>query len=237
MNRFLFPRWTNKFLAVLGIFALMGGAYAGNIFLGATDPVTLNIGYSPVQPVPFSHRIHAGELKMDCKYCHNTVDKAAHAAIPPTATCINCHSPKGANGTPDLSAVHVDSPKLKPIHDSWLNQEIVPWTKVHRLPDYVYFNHAAHVARGVSCVSCHDRIDKMEQVYQAKELSMTWCIDCHRNPEPHIRPVEFVTKLDWTPEQLEEGHEHYGKTAQQLGAELKEKLNIKPMTNCAVCHR
>jgi len=230
MNRFLFPRWVNKFLLVLGFLALGGAAYAGVVFLGATDPKTLNPGYQPVQPVPFSHKIHAGQLKMDCRYCHTSVEKAAHASIPPTSTSINCHSPlEKATGTPALAAVHPDSPKLKALHESWESGNSVPWTRIHRLPDFVYFNHAAHVSRGVSCVTCHDRIDKMEVVYQAKELSMTWCVDCHRNPEPHLRPTEFVTKLDWKPED--------GTDPAVLGAQLKKEKNINPLANCAVCHR
>ncbi|MEY4565961.1 MAG: hypothetical protein RLY14_931 [Planctomycetota bacterium] len=230
MNRFLFPRWVNKFLLVLGFLALGGGAYAGVVFLGATDPKTLNPGYQPVQPVPFSHKIHAGQLKMDCRYCHTSVEKAAHASVPPTSTCINCHSPlEKATGTPALAAVHPDSPKLKALHQSWESGNSVPWARIHRLPDFVYFNHAAHISSGVSCVTCHDRIDKMEVVYQAKELSMTWCVDCHRNPEPHLRPVEFVTKLDWKPED--------GTDPAVLGAQLKKDKNINPLANCAVCHR
>ncbi len=233
MERFLFPRWTNAFVALLGVLLLGGILYAGTFFLGITSPVTLNIGYQPVQPIPFSHVIHAGKLKMDCRYCHVGVDQAAHATIPATSTCINCHSPASPSGPPVYSAVHDDSnklvsAKLKPLHDSWRTGDSVPWVKIHRLPDYVYFSHVAHVQRGVSCVTCHDRIDKMEQVYQAKELSMTWCVDCHRNPEPHLRPVEFVTQLDWKPE---------GEDPADLGARLKAEKNIHPKTNCAVCHR
>ncbi len=229
MTRFLFPRWTNKFLPLLGLFALGGAGYAGTLFLGATDPVTLNPGYAPDQPVPFSHKIHAGELKMDCRYCHVNVDKAAAATIPPTATCINCHSPMGKDGAPALTAVHPASTKLRAVHESWESGESVPWVKIHRLPDFVYFNHAAHVNRGVSCVSCHGRIDTMEKVYQAKELSMAWCIKCHNNPEPNLRPVEFITKLDWEPEE--------GKTREEIGAELRAEKGIHPRANCAVCHR
>lgn len=234
MQRFLFPRWTNKFLALLGVLAVTGGAYAGVLFLGATSPVTLNTGYRPEQPVPFSHALHAGELKMDCRYCHNSVDKSAHSTIPPTQTCINCHSPKTSaksptGGAPALSAVHSDSKKLKPIHDSWRTGESVDWIRVHRLPDFVYFNHSAHVNRGVSCVSCHGRVDQMEIVYQAKDQSMAWCIDCHRHPEPHLRPVEEITNLAWSA----------GTEAEQLelGAKLKAEKNINPQANCAVCHR
>ena len=230
MNRFLFPRWVNKFVALLGLFALGGGGYAGAMFLGATDDVTLNPGYQPTQPVPFSHKIHAGELKMDCRYCHVNVEKSAHASIPPTATCINCHSPNGENGTPPLAAVHENSEKLRAVRESWETNESIPWLRIHRLPDYVFFNHSAHVTRGVSCVSCHGRIDTMEKVYQAKELSMAWCIECHNNPAAHIRPRELITKLDWEPAEGEG-------TAEEIGQKLIEENSIHPKTNCAVCHR
>jgi hypothetical protein len=227
MQRFLFPRWVNRLVVLLLVGAAGGVAYASVLFLGITDPNTLNTGYRPEQPVPFSHAIHAGQLKMDCRYCHNTVFDAAHAAVPPTATCINCHSPAQADGTTALAAVRADSPKLKPIHESWETGKSVAWTKVHNLPDFVFFNHAAHVNAGVSCVTCHGRIDKMDVVYQAKNLSMAWCIDCHRNPEPHLRPTEFVTKLDWQPSE----------DPAVMGQQLKQEKNIRPQTNCAVCHR
>lgn len=236
MQRFLFPRWTNPLVGLL----LAAGA-AGAVFAGAmggliTDPQTLNVGYQPKQPVPFSHAIHAGQLKLDCRYCHNTVFDAAHAAVPPTATCINCHSPADEQGITALAAVHAASPKLKPIHESWEEGRSVGWKRIHNLPEFVYFNHAAHVNSGVSCKSCHGRIDQMEEVYQAKELSMAWCIECHRNPEPHLRPVEYVTKLDWEPTD-ENGQELTEDQKQEYGAKLKEEKHINPQVHCAVCHR
>jgi hypothetical protein len=226
-QRFLFPRWTNKFLAMMGVLTAGGGAYASVLFLGATSPVTLNVGYRPEQPVPFSHALHSGELKMDCRYCHNSVEKSAHSSIPATQTCINCHSPKSTAGSPTLSAVHSESKKLKPVHDSWRTGESIDWVRIHRLPDYVYFNHSVHIARGVSCVTCHGRVDKMDIVYQAKDQSMTWCIDCHRNPEPHLRPRDQVTNLAWTPDMSPDF---------DVAKHMIDN-NIKPQANCAVCHR
>jgi hypothetical protein len=128
-----------------------------------------------------------------------------------------------------LSAVHAESKKLKPVHESWRTGESIDWVRIHRLPDYVYFNHSIHIARGVSCVTCHGRVDKMDEVYQAEDQSMTWCIDCHRNPAPHIRPVDQVTNLGWSLESEEE--------QLALGKKLVEENNINPQTNCAVCHR
>ncbi|MFK8113621.1 MAG: cytochrome c3 family protein [Rubripirellula sp.] len=229
MQRFLFPQWINP---LLGWIALAGAA--GAVFTGAmgglvTDPQTLNIGYEPEQPVPFSHAIHAGQLKMDCRYCHNTVFDAAHAAVPPTATCVNCHSPADDNGVTPMAAVHSDSAKLAVVHESWKTGQGVKWKRVHNLPEFVFFNHAAHVNSGVSCRTCHGRIDQMETVYQHEELSMAWCITCHRNPDKHLRPVDKVTKLDWEFDSEED--------QAAFAAKAKKDKNIDPQVHCAVCHR
>ncbi|TWU43442.1 Class III cytochrome C family protein [Novipirellula aureliae] len=229
MQRFLFPRWVNRFLLVLLAAAVGGGLFAGAMGGLATDPETLNIGYKPTQPVPFSHAMHAGQLKMDCRYCHNTVFEAAHAAVPPTATCINCHSPADIQGVTALSAVRADSEKLDPIHESWETGKSVAWKRIHNLPEFVYFNHAAHVNSGVSCKSCHGRVDQMEVVYQHEPLSMAWCIECHRNPDPHLRPIEEVTNLGWQPPE--------GWDQEAFAKEQRETLNINPQVHCAVCHR
>ena len=185
------------------------------------------MGYSPKQPLPFSHKVHVGELKMDCRYCHTTVDKAAHAAVPATETCVNCHGAANPDGSVANSAIHTLSEKLLPVRESQASGEPIEWERIHDLADYVYFDHSAHVNRGVSCVSCHGRVDKMDQVHQVESLSMSWCIDCHRNPEPHLRPQEFITQLDWQPEEDPE----------ELGARIREKLDIDPSTNCSTCHR
>jgi hypothetical protein len=184
-------------------------------YLGATPEAT-DVGYMPTQPVPYSHAVHVGQLGMDCRYCHTNVEAAAHAAVPPTQTCMNCHS-----------MVRANSEKLIPVRESYATGMPVPWIKVHDLPDYVYFNHSAHVRRGVGCVSCHGRVDTMEVVYQAEPLSMGWCLDCHRNPEKYLRPVEFVTQLDWVPEEDQ----------LVLGARLREENNINPKVTCNTCHR
>ncbi len=234
MKRFLFPRWVNPLLAFLGLAAGGGAVYAAIMGGLLTDPETLNIGYQPEQPVPFSHAIHAGQLKMDCRYCHNTVFDAAHAAIPPTATCINCHSGENAEGTTALAAVHPTSENLAPIRESWETGKSVGWKRVHNLPEFVYFNHAAHVTAGVSCKTCHGRIDQMEEVYQHEQLSMAWCITCHRNvqdnPESLLRPTEFVTKLDWE-------KDDWNPTDEERKAFEEHIKHVDPKVNCAVCHR
>jgi hypothetical protein len=194
---------------------LLGAATALSvIYLGL--PSNKDVGYRPQQPVEYSHKLHAGNLGMDCRYCHNTVDRAAHAAVPTTETCMNCHH-----------RVKTNSTKLTLVRESYGKGESIPWVKVHVLPDFVYFNHQAHVTSGVSCVSCHGRVDQMIKVTQVSPLSMGWCLDCHRNPAPNIRPVEFVTKLDWQPD----------RPAEQIGRELIAKKGINPPVDCAGCHR
>ncbi|MBI4892883.1 MAG: cytochrome c3 family protein [Acidobacteria bacterium] len=189
-----------------------GGAVLGYLL----HPKQLDTGYTPVQPVAYSHKLHAGNLGIDCLYCHYTVDKSNYAAVPMTETCMNCHV-----------RVREKSPKLQLVRESYATGQPVPWVKVHRLPDYVYFNHQAHVKVGVSCVSCHGRVDQMAEVRQVQPLSMAWCLECHRNPAANIRPAEYVTKLDWKPE---------GDPA-EIGAKLMKAKGIKPPDNCSACHR
>ncbi|MGH9631384.1 MAG: cytochrome c3 family protein [Bryobacteraceae bacterium] len=212
----IFPKSTDKYVKIAGgLLAVMAitaiGAYAY-----FSHPKVLDTGYTPVQPVPYSHKLHAGNLGMDCYYCHSTVDKSSYAAIPATEVCMNCHT-----------RVRPQSPRLTPVRESYASGESIPWVKVHKLPDYVYFNHQAHVTSGVSCVSCHGRVDQMIEVKQVQPLSMAWCLDCHRNPAPNVRPVELVTKLDWKPE----------RDPAEIGRELIAAKHISPPTNCSGCHR
>lgn len=230
MDRFHFPPWVNTFtLMVLGGVA-GGGAYVAGMLMFGTWPSVMNEGYSPVQPVPFSHKVHAGELKMDCRYCHNTVDQAAFAAVPATNVCGNCHRGLDAEGQTATTAVHVNSLRLMPVRESLTSGKPIPWQKVHDLADYVYFDHSVHLARGVSCVECHGRIDKMEVVEQIKPLSMSWCLECHRNPAPRQRPPEEVTNLAWV---------HPSDDPQAYGEQLQKDHNWpnKASTNCSTCHR
>src|SRR5689334_6296483 len=169
MKRFVFPRWANKTVPLFGVLGLSAPVYLTFLIWYGASPKTTDVGYAPVQPVPYSHALHAGQLGLDCRYCHNTVEQAAHAAIPATSTCMNCHK-----------SVHTKSEKLAPVRESYETGSAVEWIKVHDLPDYVYFNHSAHVTRGVGCVTCHGRIDQMEVVYQHEPLSMSWCLTCHR---------------------------------------------------------
>jgi hypothetical protein len=216
--RLIFPRWANKTKDLAGV--VLGGApvYLTLLVWYGASPKTTDVGYQPRQPVPYSHALHAGELGIDCRYCHTTVEKAGFAAIPPTETCMNCHQ-----------RVRTTSPKLEPVRKSWRTNEPVEWIKVHDLPDYVYFNHSAHVTRGVGCVSCHGRVDTMVEVKQVQPLSMSWCLDCHRAPEAHLRPPDLVTRMDWKPPASEDPVAY--------GRRLRETNNIHPSTDCSTCHR
>lgn len=212
----VFPKWTNLLRPVLAAVLVLVPAYLVVLLAYGASPRTTNVGYRPVQPVPYSHALHAGRLGIDCRYCHNTVEVAADAAVPPTQTCMNCHA-----------RIRATSPKLLPVRESYATGLPIPWVRVHDLPDYVYFNHSAHVRRGVGCVECHGRVDTMEVVTQVHRLSMGWCLDCHRHPEPHLRPPDMVTKMDWV---APEDPETYGR-------QLRLANNINPPTDCWTCHR
>jgi hypothetical protein len=216
MKLFVFPRWANKTRQLAGVALGVTPVYLTAFIWYGFSPKTTDVGYMPKQPVPYSHALHVGELGLDCRYCHNTVEKAAVAAIPPTQTCMNCHE-----------RVRTESPALLPVRESFESGEPVPWIKVHDLPDYAYFNHSAHVTRGIGCVSCHGRIDQMVEVYQHEPLSMGWCLDCHRAPEANLRPPDQVTNMNWT---APGDPVEYGK-------QLAEKNNIAPPTDCSTCHR
>jgi hypothetical protein len=213
---FVFPKWVDDLRPLVGLVLGLAPVYIILLVWFGLSPKTQSIGYSPEQPVPFSHAVHAGELGLDCRYCHNTVEYAAHAAVPPTATCMGCHT-----------AIKAQSEKLEPIRSSSATGMPVSWIRVHDLPDYVYFDHSAHLTAGVSCVECHGRVDRMEEVHQVSELSMGWCLDCHRNPAPRLRPAELVTDLGWTTDEDREA----------LGARLMEQNDINPRTDCSTCHR
>lgn len=217
MSRYVFPRWSNLLLPTIAVVALTAPLYAALLIAYGFSPKTLDQGYMPTQPVPFSHAVHAGVLGMDCRYCHNTVETAAFAAIPPTQTCMNCHT-----------QVVKDSPKLAQVRKSYEEGTSIEWIKVHTLAEYAYFDHSAHINRGVGCVSCHGRIDQMEIVYQASPLSMGWCLDCHRNPEPHLRPVSEITNLAW---------DQQTQLSRSERLALRELYHINPSENCSTCHR
>ena len=202
--------------------ALAGGGVAAGVTIYLTPKYT-RAGYQPVQPVPFSHKIHAGQLGVDCRYCHNGVEKSWFSNLPGASTCMNCHN-----------QVLKDDPRLAIVRQSAANNTPVPWVQVHIVPDYVYFNHSVHVTRGISCVSCHGRVDQMTEVREVKSMSMSFCLDCHRDPASQIRPVDKVTNLGWT-------WSTNGVEAANLqtveGKKLVEHLRVESLQSCSACHR
>ena len=212
----IFPKSSDLILKVAGAIMGLGAVAAVSAYAYYTYPTVMDTGYQPVQPVAYSHKLHAGQLGLDCYYCHSTVYKAAFAAVPSTNTCMNCHT-----------KVKTDSPRLEVVRESARTGQAIPWVQIHRLPDYVYFNHEAHLNAGVSCVSCHGRIDQMIEVGQAKPLNMAFCLDCHRDPAPNLRPTELVTKLDWVPD----------RDPRAIGEEIIAQKHINPPVQCSGCHR
>ncbi len=171
------------------------------------------------QPVQFSHKHHAGDDGIDCRYCHTAVEKSWNAGIPPTKTCMNCHT-----------QIWADSPYLEPVRESYRTGQPIKWVKVHDLPDYVYFNHSIHVNKGVGCSTCHGNVAEMPLVYQASSLQMEWCLQCHRNPAPNLREQKDIYVMDWKP----------GPDQVQKGAKLVQQYHIqKPaqLQACSTCHR
>jgi hypothetical protein len=171
------------------------------------------------QPVQFSHLHHVGGMGIDCRYCHTSVEKAAFAGIPPTKTCMNCHS-----------QIFNQAPILEPVRASFRNDVPLNWVRVHDLPDFVYFSHQVHVKQGVGCETCHGRVDTMPLMFQAQPLLMEWCLACHREPEKFLRPRDQVFTMGYRPagDQIE------------IGRKLKQEYNISSvehMTSCSVCHR
>jgi hypothetical protein len=213
---FIFPKWTNRLREASAVAAVGGIVYLVVLIGLLFSPQTTAIGYAPEQPIPYSHALHAGQLGIDCRYCHNTVEWSAHAAVPPTQTCLNCHR-----------HIRTESPKLLLVRESEATGMSIDWVRIHDLPDFAYFDHSAHLTAGVGCVSCHGRIDKMEVVRQAMPLTMGWCLDCHRNPDANLRPQEFLTAMDWTPEE----------DPAVLGRRLREAHSVRPSTDCSTCHR
>jgi hypothetical protein len=175
-------------------------------------------GHTVAQPVPlFSHQIHVTGLQIDCRYCHYTVERAASAGMPSSATCLPCHNAAWRSGA-----------IFAPVRASLATGRPIAWQRINRLPEYVYFNHAIHVNKGVGCETCHGRIDQMSQVRQAAPLTMSWCLSCHNQPERYLRPVDQMTAMGWKPAQG---------TPLALGRELKHQYHVQELTTCTTCHR
>ena len=212
----IFPKWMNQLPIVFVIVVALLGAGGVGFFWYYGSPEYTDVGYRPTQPIEYSHKVHAGDLGIDCRYCHTTVEISASANVPPTQTCMNCHT-----------LVKPESEKTAPLLASWQAGKPIEWVRVHMLPDYAYFDHSAHISVGVGCVSCHGNVAEMEKVTQVEPLSMSWCLDCHRNPAEHLRPISEVTNMKW------EAPQNQLEFAENI---IKEK-NISPPLDCSGCHR
>jgi Cytochrome c7 and related cytochrome c len=204
--------------SLLGV-AILAGAALTAVLVLARSPYITNQRVTRNQPVQFSHKHHVGDDGIDCRYCHTSVESSAYAGIPPTRTCMNCHS-----------VLFNNVGYLEPIRESYRTDESIQWTKVHRLADYVYFNHSIHVNKGVGCSTCHGAINQMPLVYQASPLTMQWCLDCHRNPQPNLRPKDQIFNMDW------KAPENQAEVGRQLAAEYKLRTTVE-LTSCSTCHR
>lgn len=214
----LFPKTVNKLpLQIIVYLFVLGGIATAGVTYYMTPKYT-RVGYAPVQPVPYSHALHAGQLGIDCRYCHSFVEQSGFANLPTAQTCMNCHS-----------QIKTTSPLLEVVRQSYQTGEPVPWVQIHQTPDFVFFNHSIHIARGVSCFDCHGQIDEMDTVEHAKPLSMGFCLDCHRDPAAYLRPQAEVTNLQWRAPSAE---------AQiAMGQKFVHDWNVKPPQSCSGCHR
>jgi hypothetical protein len=213
----IFHHSTNT-LAKVSIFGALVAAGLGMWLLLEVNrtPYVTNAGVARIQPVQFSHQHHVGGLGLDCRYCHTSVEKAAVAGIPPTKTCMNCHS-----------QIWSTSPELEPVRQSFRTGDSLEWIRVHDLPEFAYFDHSAHVNKGMGCSTCHGRVDRMPLVWQEKSLQMEWCLECHRAPEKFVRPQSEVFNAAYEPpaNQIEQGRK------------LVQEYGLKPRTSCSTCHR
>ncbi len=236
----IFPRWSNQTPRLITLGALAGlGATVFALYWWAS-PYHTDVGYAPKQPVPYSHELHVSELKLDCRYCHVGVEQGPHAGVPPTQTCMNCHQ-----------QVKTESEKLKLVRESWATDKSIEWVRIHKLPDFAYFNHSAHVGVGfgenraaIGCETCHGRIDTMEVVRQVEPLSMSWCLDCHSNPAQNLRPVEHITTMGWSADMAwQEKQKQIAATLNPPGSLSQAQrwvdgeLKTYATASCSGCHR
>lgn len=219
---------------------LVGLLVVAFLLMSMRSPYTKNpVGIPVEQPVRFSHELHSGQLNVDCRYCHTSVEESAYAGIPDTHTCMTCHS-----------QIAVYSELLEPIRASYATGERIAWNKVHDLADHVYFNHSAHVNSGVGCENCHGRVDQMPIVWQAETMTMRWCLNCHFEPGPNLRPVDEVTTHGWEAERAAASMDqrqasvdlilsNTASVQQPTAEELLEinHVNVEGLGNCNVCHR
>lgn len=210
----LFPPWTNTAfrIALIGVaLAATGVIVAPMVY--ARSPFATGAQQPLLQPIAFDHRHHVKDDGIDCLYCHENAQRGPYAGLPDTARCMGCHA-----------QIWNDSVTIAPLRKSYESGAPIRWQRVHSLPDFVYFDHSIHVTRGIGCVTCHGKVDDMAAVYQVKPLSMQWCVDCHRDPAPHLRPLDQITSTTWQP------------TPEEM-TRLAATFEPRSLTRCSTCHR
>jgi hypothetical protein len=213
----LFPPWSDTVfrlglaLAVLGIASIPIA-----MILWVRTPYVTKENDPVDQPLEFDHRHHVRDDGIDCMYCHSNAARSPYAGAPPTSLCMNCHS-----------QVWQRAELLAPVRDSWFTGQPLRWQRVYQLPEFVYFDHSAHVTHGVGCAECHGRVDLMGQVLAVSPLTMRWCLDCHRDPAPRLRPQSEITSMEWSPD----------RTRREVGEEIQKALRVNPPVHCSGCHR
>jgi len=211
----LFPRWTNTLSRLMaGLLAATPALGIAALMIYVRSPFGTGQFVPVEQPIQFDHRHHVGDEGIDCRYCHSTVERSPYAGMPPAATCMNCHS-----------QVWNKSPLLSVVRKHYFTDRPIPWNRVHNLPDFVYFNHSIHVNKGVGCVTCHDRVDRMAAIQQVQPLTMKWCLDCHRDPAQHLRPLNQITSVT------------YERRSPGEGERLAREYAVHTRTSCSTCHR
>ncbi|MGI8639076.1 MAG: cytochrome c3 family protein [Pyrinomonadaceae bacterium] len=216
----IFHRGANNVAKISIVVAILLGGVAFFVYTQiARSSYLTGIYIERQQPVQFSHKHHVGDDGIDCRYCHTSVETSYSAGIPPTQTCMNCHS-----------QIWADSPYLEPVRESYRTNKPIEWERVHDLPEYAYFNHSIHVAKGVGCSTCHGQIDNMPAVYQENTLQMEWCLSCHREPEKYIRPKSEIYNMQWDESDLS------AEERNQLKADYKIRSK-EMLTSCSTCHR
>ncbi|MBY0528256.1 MAG: cytochrome c family protein [Gemmataceae bacterium] len=202
-------------VSVFGSLLFLGlAAWAASVYVRSSYATNRDIARD--QPIPFSHEHHVTGLGIDCRYCHDSAEKSRYAGMPATKTCMNCHQ-----------QIWTGSPVLAPLRASYQNDVPIPWVRVHRLADFAYFDHSAHVNKGVGCVTCHGPVDRMPLTWQHGTLLMSWCLDCHRQPQMFLRPREQVFNMEWQPPPDQE----------QQGRQLVEEYGVRQLIHCSTCHR
>ena len=203
-------------MSIVIVIVLIAGLSVATFELIADSDYARRRGDAREQPIPFSHSHHVGSMGIDCRYCHVSVENSDFAVLPPTKTCMNCHS-----------QVWINSPTLEPVRESFRTNQSIRWTRVYDVPDFVYFNHSIHIKKGVGCETCHGRVDEMPLMYKQPNLEMRWCLDCHRHPEKYLRPRDQITTMGYAPSEPQE----------VIGARLVQEYHVQKLETCWTCHR